>query len=180
MKIKINPLNGRSIQDAIDKIESYRRSLEHKDELIIKRLVEIGVEYAKSLAPEVAHLISSEIEESPNGLRGIIRAEDEAVYVEFGTGARGLVNPYPKTEVMEQTTLMYKGFQYTGYLSGERIFTTKDGRVGWLAPIGEGGKYRFTEGVYAKAFMYHTARYLRSIEADVVKEVLSHGQGQDT
>ena len=175
MRIKINPLNPDSIDSAIAKIEAYRKSLGEKNERIIKRLVEIGVEYAKGLAPEVAGDITSEIQGSGKETKGIIRASDEAVFVEFGTGARGYANPYPKKQVMESVKIEYNGFTYTDYMSGPKIFKTKDGRIGWIAPIGDGGKYVFTEGVYSKAFMYFTGKYLKEIAPKVAKEVLKNG-----
>lgn len=176
MKLKINPFDGNSIDSAIRKIDSYRKRLATKNEIIVKRLVDMGWNYAMNLAPEVAGEITAEIEGSGEHTRGIIRASGEALYVEFGTGARGYANPYPKREVMASVSLVNPrtGFRYTDYMSGERIFRTKDGRIGWLAPIGNSGKYVFTEGVYAKAFMYFTGKYLKEMAPKVAREVLSN------
>lgn len=177
MKITVNPLSEKSIDSAIRKIEQYRRLLASKNEVLVKRLVNMGWNYAQNLAPEIAYDITAEIEGSGESTRGIIRASDEALYVEFGTGVKGYESPYPKREVMAGVTLRNPktGFVYTDYMSGEQIFQTKDGRIGWVAPIGAGGKYVFTEGVYAKAFMYYTGKYLKEIAPKVAREVFKNG-----
>ena len=59
-----------------------------------------------------------------------------------------------------------------GYATGSKIFTTKDGRVGWIYPTDDGG-FRFTEGMESRPFMYETALELQSKFEQIAKVVFS-------
>ena len=51
-----------------------------------------------------------------------------------------------------------------------KIFTTQDGRVGWIYPTDDGG-FRFTEGMQSRPFMYETALELQREFPRIAKEV---------
>lgn len=90
-------------------------------------------------------------EKTNTGYR-LIQEGEGAVYVEFGTGVKGMENPHPQHNV----------FNLNGYASGDTIFTTKDGKTGWFYPTDETKKeWKFTEGQPARKQMYLTAIWLQ-------------------
>ncbi len=167
MKIKINPLDLQSIDDAIAKLSETKKAVNILPREIIQSLVDKGVEHAKQLAPEVAHHISGYVDE--NGKGYIVAEGNAAVFLEFGTGIKGAQNPYPDAEVMSNVET-----GYDGYMSGSHIFKTKDGRIGWVYYNESAGRFVFTEGVGARAYMYDTAKYIREIAPEEAKVILAN------
>lgn len=88
--------------------------------------------------------------------------DNYAVFVEYGTGVVGAASPHPKAGEM--------GWQYA---VGEQIFTTRDGKVGWIYP--KEGIYRFTEGQPARPFWHEAAEELPLYINDAVKKVFGNG-----
>jgi hypothetical protein len=89
---------------------------------------------------------------------------DHVAFVEFGTGVVGQNSPHKNGEYLSKAAW--------NYASGTKIFTTKDGRVGWIYPTDDGG-FRFTEGVKSRPFMYETALELQREFPRIAKEVFS-------
>lgn len=90
-------------------------------------------------------------EKTTTGYR-IVQEGEGALYVEFGTGSKGMQNSHPQHNL----------FALNAYNSGETIFTTKDGRTGWFYPTDESKtQYKFTEGQPARKQMYLTAIWLQ-------------------
>lgn len=175
-KIPINPLDAESIDEAIKELEKIKKSVHEAAVEIVKTLTLLGTAKAKELIPvdtgyAQASILGYVLDE---GRIGVINASGEyCVYLEFGTGVKGKNNPHPDSD-WEAEASRLTGGKYTGYLSGKHIFTTKDGRVGWLYP-GDDGKLHFTEGIDSQHYMYDTLLYLRSKVADVAKEALANG-----
>lgn len=175
-KITINPLDAESINEAIKELEKIKESVHEAAVEIVKTLTELGTAKAKELIPvdtgyAQASILGYVLDE---GRIGVINASGEyCVYLEFGTGVKGQSSPHPDSD-WETEASRLTGGKYTGYLSGKHIFTTKDGRVGWLYP-GDDGKLHFTEGIDSQHYMYDTLLYLRSKVAEVAKEALANG-----
>lgn len=168
MKIKVDVLNPESIEKAIAEVNKAKTKLDGISRELMQELVDEGVKYAKAMCP----FDSGETYDSIHGYitedgKGMIVAGGNAVWVEFGTGVKGAESPYPGDE-----STMNGATPYSGYMSGEHIIETKDGRIGWFYPVTNGdGKteYRFTEGMPSRPFMWETAHHLRAIAPDVAK-----------
>ena len=163
IRVKLSPA---SIQDAIDKIDRYKRQITSVYlNRLLQRLVELGVERARTEAPSgLSETISGEVTEDG---KGIIRCDDpHAPYLEFGTGTKGENSPYPGgTEVMQGVT------PYTGYNTGPKIITLPNGTKGWFYFNVKYNKMLFTTGVPSSAFMWKTAQYLKQIVAEEAKSI---------
>lgn len=177
MKISINPLDPDSIDKAIEELEKTKKAIHQAALDIVKTLTEMGTEKAKELIP----VDTGEAQASILGYVlddeciGVINASGEyCVFLEFGTGVVGQSSPHPDSDWLAEASRLTGG-KYTHYLSGKHIFTTKDGRVGWLYP-GDDGKLHFTEGIESQHFMYDTLIHLRSKLMEVAKEALN-GKG---
>lgn len=177
-KITVNPLDTESIGAAIKELEETRDFIHTAAVEIVKTLTEMGTAKAKELIPvdtgyAQASIIGYVLDE---GRIGVINASGEyCVYLEFGTGVKGQSSPPPSGD-WEAEASRLTGGKYTGYLSGKHIFTTKDGRVGWLYP-GDDGRLHFTEGIDSQHYMYDTLLYLRSKVGEVAREALRNGKG---
>jgi hypothetical protein len=163
IKVKLDP---KSIADAINELQAYKKDLERRVRLLLKRLTDEGAEIAKAKVVEHRIIHDKELTNSINGFVmgnvGFIRVDDEhAVFFEFGTGPRGADNPHP---------------WHPTYTSDAWI-TQADGKpmdelYGWTPLTAEDGNTVFlTVGQPAKPFMYETAAQLREIFPAIVKEV---------
>ena len=148
-KIKMK-LTTRSIQDAIDEIKQYKKELNDIVKLLIKELVDKGVEIAKAQVRDLGAVYTGELEESITGYFneelgvGIIRTDcPYAVYVEFGTGIVGENNPHPEP---------IEGWQYDINQHGEK---------GWWYFNERDQKWHWTKGMKSRPFMYNTLLLLR-------------------
>lgn len=164
--VKLNP---QSIADAIDEINAYRKEIETKVKLLVRKMVNDGADIARVKilsfdAIDVGELLASvDAAYSADSMVGYVRVgTDHAAFVEFGTGIIGQSNPHENYEYLSKAAW--------AYASGRKIFVTQDGRVGWIYPTDDGG-YRFTEGMESRPFMYHTALELQRKFPSIVKEV---------
>ena len=168
MKIKVNPLDPDSIDEAIAEIERYETFVAEKAQELVRLLKELGVEKAKELVPVDTGVAQASIIGYMDENKGIIQAGGYCKYIEFGTGVRGLGSQHPSPE--------YLAIMQWAYNSGATIFTTKDGREGWYYPADD-GSWRFTEGMPSRPFMFETAKYLKSEAARLAKEAFINGEG---
>lgn len=168
MKIKVNPLDPDSIDEAIAEIERYETFVAEKAQELVRLLKELGVEKAKELVPVDTGVAQASIIGYMDEDKGIIQAGGYCKYIEFGTGVRGLGSQHPSPE--------YLAIMQWAYNSGATIFTTKDGREGWYYPADD-GSWRFTEGMPSRPFMFETAQYLKSEAARLTKEAFINGEG---
>lgn len=93
----------------------------------------------------------------------IVANNEHACFVEFGTGSRGQNEPYPYP--------LPQGVKWS-YNVGKTIFTTEDGRTGWLFPADDGNWY-FTEGMPARPFMHSAFEELCEEVDAIAKEVFN-------
>lgn len=167
--IDLNEENG--IKDAIKEIRKYKKKIETNTRLLVKRLTDDGAEIVRVKIVNLGAYYSGELLSgvdgyySPSLNAGFVKVtSDHAAFVEFGTGVVGQNNPHKNGEYLSKAAWQYA--------SGAKIFTTKDGRVGWIYPTDDGG-FRFTEGMQSRPFMYETALELKREFPRIAKEVFS-------
>lgn len=91
MKIKINPLDKKSITAAIKQLERYEKDFREKEAEFVRRLKELGVSVAtKGFAlADYDGVNDVLIAETQNGPRALVIAYGETVgFIEFGTGVK--------------------------------------------------------------------------------------------
>lgn len=167
--VNLNSDNG--IKKAIKELRKYKQDVEAKTRLLVQRLTDYGAEIARVKIVGMGAYYSSELLSgvegyySPSLNAGFVRVtSDHVAFVEFGTGVVGQNNPHKNGEYLSKAAWQYA--------SGAKIFTTKDGRVGWIYPTDDGG-FRFTEGMESRPFMYETALELERSFNRMAKEVFS-------
>ena len=103
MKIKINPFDKSSINNAIKQVEQYKRDFLEKEKLFVKKLAEIGVSVASTgfAVADYDGIKDVTVRLEWNGNKATVIAEGETVgFIEFGTGIR---NPEWDNSGMEYT-----------------------------------------------------------------------------
>ena len=162
-------LDPKVITKAIKELNKYKRQVERKTQSLVKRLTDLGADVARVKIVEMGAYYSGELLSGVSGYfspllnAGFVQVtSDHVAFVEFGTGVVGQSNPHLNGEYLSKAAWQYA--------TGPKIFTTKDGRVGWLYPTDDGG-FRFTEGMASRPFMYETALQLQREFPDLVKKV---------
>lgn len=162
-------LDPKSIEDAINELNQYKKDVENKAKLLVQRLTDMGASVARVKIVGMGAYYSGELLSgvdgyySPSLNAGFVRVtNDHVAFVEFGTGVVGQANSHTNGEYLSKAAW--------AYATGAKIFTTKDGRVGWIYPTDDGG-YRFTEGMKSRPFMYETALELQREFPRIAKEV---------
>ena len=170
-EININLNEPGSINKAIRELKAYQKRIKNKTSLLVQKLTDYGAEIVRVKIVNMGAYYSGELRESVSGYysptlnAGFIKVtNDHAAFVEFGTGVVGQNNPHKNGEYLSKAAW--------SYASGAKIFTTKDGRVGWIYPTDDGG-FRFTEGMPSRPFMYETALELQSKFEQISREVFS-------
>lgn len=162
-------LSQKGIDKAIKQLQDYKKSLREKSRLLIEKLGDYGLQVCRAKVVEMDIYDTGRLLSTISGYynsetnSGFITVDcDYAVFVEFGTGTRGIGKPYPAGEIMAEV-----GYQYMG---GTKYVTLLDGRIGWYYPTEE-GTWRFTEGLPSRPFMYETALDMRRNLDSLIKEV---------
>lgn len=166
INVKLDP---KSVAKAIKELNQYKQNIENKVSLLMQRLTDLGAEIARIKIVSMGAYYSGELLSgvegyfSPSLNIGFVRVtSDHVAFVEFGTGVVGQSNPYKNGEYLSKAAWQYA--------TGPKIFTTQDGRVGWIYPTDDGG-FRFTEGMESRPFMYETALEIQREFPRIVKEV---------
>ena len=159
----------KSIKKAISDLKRYKKKVETNAKLLVQRLTDYGAEIARIKIVSLGAYYSGELLSGVDGYYspslnvGFVRVtSDHVAFVEFGTGVVGQNNAHKNGEYLSKAAWQYA--------SGAKIFTTKDGRVGWIYPTDDGG-FRFTEGMASRPFMYETALELQNNFPRIAKEV---------
>lgn len=162
-------LDPKSITAAIKELRKYKKDIERKTQSLVIRLVDLGADVARVKIVEMGAVDSGDLLSGVDGYfspllnAGFVRVtSDHVAFVEFGTGVVGQANAHTNGEYLSKAAWQYA--------TGPKIFTTKDGRVGWIYPTDDGG-FRFTEGMASRPFMYKTALELQREFPKIVKEV---------
>ncbi len=166
ISVKLDPT---SVASAIQELQEYQKEVEANSRLLVQRLVDYGAEIARVKIVGIGAFASGQLLSGVDGYyspalnAGFVRvASDHVAFVEFGTGIVGQNSPHKNGEYLSRAAW--------GYATGTKIFTTKDGKVGWIYPTSDGG-FRFTEGMPSRPFVYETALELQSKFAGIAKEV---------
>ena len=164
-------LDPKSIENAINEILEYRKEVEEKARLLVQRLTDYGAEIARIKIVSMGAVYSGELLSGVSGYfspllnAGVVKvSSDHVAFVEFGTGVVGQANPHRNGEYLSNAAWQYA--------TGPKIFTTQDGRVGWIYPTDDGG-FRFTEGMESRPFMYETALEIQKVFPRMAKEVFA-------
>jgi hypothetical protein len=167
--IKVDLNEDKSIRNAIKELKRYKKRVEDRTRKLVQRLTDEGAEIARIKIVNLGAYYSGELLSGVDGYYspslnvGFVRVtSDHVAFVEFGTGVKGQNSPHKNGEYLSKASW--------GYASGAKIFTTQDGRVGWIYPTDDGG-FRFTEGMPSRPFMYETALELQNNFRRIAKEV---------
>ena len=165
--IQVNIFDPKSVEKAIKELNAYKKEVETKTRELAQRLTDLGADIVRMKIVEMGAYYSGDLLSgvegyfSPTLNAGFIRVtSDHVAFVEFGTGVVGQQNPHTNGEYLSKASW--------GYATGSKIFTTKDGRVGWIYPTDDGG-FRFTEGMESRPFMYETALELERQYMQIAK-----------
>lgn len=169
--IKVDLNKSGSIEKAIKDLQQYKKKIETNTRLLVERLTNEGAEIVRIKIVDMGAYYSGELLSgvdgyySPSLNAGFVKVtSDHVAFVEFGTGVKGQNSPHKNGEYLSKAAW--------SYATGAKIFTTQDGRVGWIYPTDDGG-FRFTEGMESRPFMYETALELQSKFPQIAKEVFS-------
>ena len=170
-EIKIDLNKKGSLENAIKEIEAYKKRIQEKTSLLVQRLTDYGAEIVRIKIVNMGAYYSGELLSGVSGYysptlnAGFVKVtSDHVAFVEFGTGVKGQNSPHKNGEYLSKAAW--------SYASGAKIFTTQDGRVGWIYPTDDGG-FRFTEGMKSRPFMYETALELQRDLQKITQEVFS-------
>lgn len=91
MKIVLNPLDPKSVSNALKLVQQYKKDFLEKEQEFVMRLAEIGVRVAGEVYsvadPDGEHQLSVHMEKTSNGYA--VKAEGETIgFLEFGTGVK--------------------------------------------------------------------------------------------
>jgi hypothetical protein len=168
INVKLDP---QSVAEAITELRQYQKDVENKARLLVQKLTDFGADIARIKIVGMGAYYSGELLSGVDGYysptlnAGFVRVtSDHVAFVEFGTGVKGQTSPHKNGE--------YLSLAAWQYATGAKIFTTKEGKVGWIYPTKDGG-FRFTEGMKARPFMYETALELEREFPRIVKGVFS-------
>lgn len=171
MKNIVVRLDPKSIDNAIKELNAYKKEIETKTKLLVQRLIDEGASVARVKIQSMGAVDNGELLAGVDGYfspllnAGFVRvSSDHVAFVEFGTGVVGQQSPHRNGEYLSKASW--------GYATGQKIFTTKDGKVGWIYPTDDGG-FRFTEGMESRPFMYETALELQRVFPRIAREVFS-------
>ena len=169
MKTIIVRLDPKSVAKAIKELNAYKKEIETKTKLLVKRLIGEGASIARVKIQSLGAVDKGDL---LNGVGayfdpltniGFVKvSSDHVAFVEFGTGVVGQQSPHRNGEYLSKASW--------GYATGQKIFTTRDGKVGWIYPTDD-GVFRFTEGMQSRPFMYETALALQREFPRIAMEV---------
>ena len=169
IKIDLNKKGG--LENGIKELEAYKKRIQEKTSLLVQKLTDYGAEIVRIKIVNMGAYYSGELLSGVDGYyspilnAGFIKVtSDHVAFVEFGTGVVGQNSPHKNGEYLSKAAW--------SYATGAKIFTTQDGRVGWIYPTDDGG-FRFTEGMQSRPFMYETALELHRDLEKIAQEVFS-------
>lgn len=167
--ITVNLNESGSVKKAIKDLNKYKKKLEKNTSLLVQKLTDMGAKLVSVKIVSMGAYYSGQLLSgvtgyySPTLNAGFVKvASDHVAFVEFGTGIVGQNSPHKNGEYLAKAAW--------SYASGTKIFTTKNGKVGWIYPT-DNGEFRFTEGMKSRPFMYETALELERKFPKIAKEV---------
>ena len=169
--LHVNVLSKQSINMAIRRLNEYKKEVETKTIVLAQKLTDLGADIVRMKIVEMGAVDKGDLLSSVGGYfsptfnMGVIQVTSEhAAFVEFGTGVALGNTLHPNAEYLAKASWNYG--------VGEHIFTTKDGKIGWIYPTDD-GEFRFTEGMSSRPFMYETALELDRQFEQIAREVFA-------
>ena len=169
-------LSTASVQRAMAELKAYKRWTQEKCDELALELAKRGTylirmkiaEYGAIDSGDMISAVSYPEQIEPGKYRITLRVDNGkgdnyALFVEYGTGIKGAGKPHPEA-----------GEAGWRYEVGEKIFTTRDGRTGWLYPT-KSRTVRFTEGQESRPFWHDAAEELPEYIKETVKDVFKRG-----
>lgn len=136
MKIVIDPLDSKSISEAIKQIKQYKRDFEAKEKEFVRRLAELGVSVASTgfAMADYDGINDVQVTMTASGGSAVVTAFGEAVgFIEFGTGVK-----YPEWDS--------SGMEYTPPKHGTYGKGRGKNPHGWYFKQNDGAAARHTYG----------------------------------
>ena len=158
-------LSVSSLDNLLKELREYREKVESLDSKLPQELASNAESYiSQNLADVMDRDGNVDVSTGTDKIGNTARAYmdgSQAAYIEFGTGVKGKQSPH---ELAAEV-----GWEYD---SGERIFTTKDGRRGWVYKDPISGLYYFTEGIPAMMPVLNAAREIKNEVAETARELM--------
>lgn len=136
MKIVIDPLDSKSISEAIKQVKQYKRDFEAKEKEFVRRLAELGVSVASTgfAMADYDGINDVQVTMTASGGSAVVTAFGEAVgFIEFGTGVK-----YPEWDA--------SGMEYTPPKHGTYGKGRGKNPHGWYFKQNDGASARHTYG----------------------------------
>lgn len=136
MKIVIDPLDPKSISNAIKEVKRYKQEFEAKEKEFIKRLAELGVSVASTgfAMADYDGVNDVQVTMTQSGGSAVVTAFGETVgFIEFGTGVK-----YPEWDA--------SGMEYTPPKHGTYGKGRGKNPHGWYFKQSDGASARHTYG----------------------------------
>lgn len=186
MEIRVNPFSLESIDNALALLETFTESTLDKVDELIELMVQEGEYVAAVLsAPaetgdtQMSVINESKVTGGRHNRYGYIIAGGAAIWLEFGTGVANPDN-YPGTKpsgiVAHGEFGIEKKHKWSYYDAEGKKHTRRGQRLGstgeaWTYYDQKQGRWRATHGLPARAFMWHTATYLRNHFPELARKV---------
>lgn len=167
-------LSVSSIRQLQKDLRKYQNELVAKCREFTRRVAQAGMEIAVLKIVDLKAIFTGELIESihiehkentPKGtMFAVVTDAESAVFVEFGTGWKGINTPYPNA--------LPEGVKWE-YNTGDTIrYNPVKGTYYWFYP-GDDGNWYYTEGMPSRPFMYLTAQELRNVKllGEIAREV---------
>ena len=136
MRIVINPLDPKSISDALNQVQKYKRDFSEKEKEFTRRLAEIGVRVAQTgfatADYDGVNDVSVSMVQTENGY-SVVASGQAVGFIEFGTGV--------KYAEWDNTDMDYTPPKHGTYGKGQGA-----NRHGWWFKQNDGDKARHTYG----------------------------------
>jgi len=181
-RIKINPYDKASIDDAVSQLKALQRSFEYTAYLIRHKVAERVMQHADELYNEAWYndwvhggkewgKCPTTLEETED-MSIVIAHGEKAVFIEFGAGVyhnNGLLYSSPNLNGLSLGFVigMYPPFYRPPYYEGKEYPSHGAGEMWYVKGQGD-----FTRGTEAQMVLYKAVRYTIPEVEDIVKEVL--------
>ena len=168
--IKVNPLRVSSIQEAIKKLETYKKILKEFPMKYTEAMMETFKELLLEEAPSSALGLMKSVYINDYGehAEGVVVFDGHVQFIEFGTGIIGLnLHEGINDEWLNALPPPYNIYWNTG----SYIVHNQEGLDYWKYK-GEDGKWHITNGIPANPFMYRAVERLIGAHRKIRNEVL--------
>ena len=173
MQITINPLDKKSINEAIKQVKAYKKRIAEKEAEMVRRIAELGwaVATVRFDIAEYAGTNDVQCRFESDGSTATIYAEGQAVgFIEFGTGVRHAEYPQDKDYTPPKHGTYGKGL---GANPGWWDYYGDPGNKGHLITTKSGKTKVRTSGNEPAMAMYEAINSMAEQIVDIAREVWS-------